>query len=111
MSTCQITEYRKVLFLAGVNVPVPVGTPLAVQEIDCSSAAAKSAALNADTRFVRILAIGGDVNFRFSAVGGTASSIVTASDDAHERFVQSREEWRAFEGDPSANAGFAVTAS
>ena len=80
MATVQIVEYAGAQVENGVLVPVPSWPPLAVQLIDCSSAAAATPApLNAATRLVRVLAIGGSAHVVLAESGGTPASVVSTS--------------------------------
>jgi len=78
MATLQISEYRSMaLDVNGKTVEAAQLPPLAVQNITISGTSAQCAALNANTKFVRLI---GDVGFRIE-VG--ANPTATSSSQRH----------------------------
>jgi len=74
MATLQISEYRSMaLDVNGKTVEAAQLPPLAVQNITISGTSAQCAALNANTKFVRLI---GDVGFRIE-VGANPTATST----------------------------------
>lgn len=94
MASLQITEYRGIEVKNGSEVQAAVEPPVA-NTIGSTTAAAEIKNLDAQTRLVKILAVGGDVHVHFGVAGGTAATVCTTSS---QRYVQGVPEWRVIRG-------------
>ena len=104
MATLEVQQYAAAMHVSGgVTVQIPMWPPLKSEIVDCSSAAAKTAAvLERDCAFVRLTAIGGGVRAVLALFSATSGTVVTASS---EQFIENVPEFRGVRGAAGGTLG------